>query len=101
MAKVWKLTLGVFAVILLNYYCFYVRGHGERIVNDITARANQALVNAGIIGVTVAAEVRPTRRRFHLAGPLPADKQAEAVRIVEQVPGVAEAVWDNEASAAQ
>lgn len=93
MASLAKLLTGLFAIILLTYAAFYGFGGGERTINDLTARANQALVDHNIIGVTVAFEADPVRRVAHLEGELPPAQMAQAISIVRTLPGVAEAVW--------
>ena len=93
MAAAAKLLTGFFAVLLLTYAAFYGFGHGERTINELTARSNQALVNHGVLGVTVAFEASPVRRVAHLEGDLPPVQKADAITIVKAVPGVAEAVW--------
>lgn len=93
MASLAKLLTGLFATVLLTYGCFYGLGHGERTINILTAQSNQALVNRGVIGVTVAFEARPVRRVAHLEGNLSPVEQARAISIVRNVPGVSEAVW--------
>lgn len=93
MAGVAKFFTGLLLVILMTYGQFYVRGQGEWTINDLTRRANQALVDHNVLGVTVAFEANPVRRVAHLEGELPPEQQAAAIRTVRQVPGVAEAVW--------
>lgn len=93
MGKLAKLVIGLLATILLTYASFYMRGNGERTLNTLTAKANQALVSQGILGVTVAFEAAPARRVAHLEGDLPPIEQARALQVVQNMPGVAEAVW--------
>src|SRR3546814_10493405 len=93
MASLAKLLTGLIAVILLTYVAFYGFGHGERTINELTAQSNQALVNYGVIGVTVAFEADPVRSIAHLEGDLPPVRQAQAIAVVRSVPGVSEAVW--------
>src|SRR3546814_8561279 len=90
MANIAKLLSGIFVVLLLTYAAFYGRGMGERTINDLTARANQELVNHNLVGVTVAFEASPVRRVAHLRGNLPPAQMAQAITIVRGVPGVAE-----------
>lgn len=94
MANLAKLLSGIFCVVLLTYAAFFGLGYGERTINGLTAQSNQALVNHNVLGVTVAFEAGPARRVAHLEGDLPAVRQAEAIKIVRSVPGVAEAVWN-------
>lgn len=93
MAPFAKLLAGMVAVLLLTYAAFYGLGYGERTINELTAQANQELVNHGVLGVTVAFEAKPVRRVAHLEGDLPPVQRAQAITIVRNMPGVAEAVW--------
>src|SRR3546814_3640176 len=81
MANIAKLLSGIFVVLLLTYAAFYGRGMGERTINDLTARANQELVNHNLVGVTVAFEASPVRRVAHLRGNLPPAQMAQAITI--------------------
>src|SRR3546814_20252449 len=81
MANIAKLLSGIFVVLLLTYAAFYGRGMGERTINDLTARANQELVNHNLVGVTVAFEASPVRRVAPLRGNLPAAQRAQAIKI--------------------
>src|SRR3546814_16236959 len=88
MANIAKLLSGIFVVLLLTYAAFYGRGMGERTINDLTARANQELVNHNLVGVTVAFEASPVRRVAHLRGNLPPAQMAqrsEARRVGEEL----------------
>jgi len=88
-----KLLAGLFAILVLTYAGFYVMRRGEWTINDLTRKANEALVTQNIIGVTVAFEVAPMRRVAHLDGDIPAAQQAHALEIVRAEPGVADATW--------
>src|SRR3546814_16140795 len=98
MANIAKLLSGIFVVLLLTYAAFYGRGMGERTINDLTARANQELVNHNLVGVTVAFEASPVRRVAHLRGNLPPAQMAQAIHILPRVHRVAEAGWDPQCS---
>src|SRR3546814_20340854 len=93
MANIAKLLSGIFVVLLLTYAAFYGRGMGERTINDLTARANQELVNHNLVGVTVAFEASPARRGAHLRGTLPPAQMAQAITTVRGVPGGGAPVW--------
>lgn len=99
MTSLAKLAIGVLAIVLLTYGSFYLAGNGERTINTLTARANQALVDNNIIGVTVALEAHPLRRVAHLSGTMAPERQAQAMTIVSAVPGIGFAVWDRDGPA--
>lgn len=100
MGSLLKLLVGIVAVVALTYGGFHQFGMGERIANLLTARANQALVDNDIVGATVAIEIKPVRRVAHVNGDLPVAERQKALALVEAVPGIGRAVWDNDLSGA-
>src|SRR3546814_18117491 len=98
MANIAKLLSGIFVVLLLTYAAFYGRGMGERTINDLTARANQELVNHNLVGVNVAFEASQVRHVAHWRGTLPPAQMAQATTIGRGVPGGAGAVWHQQES---
>jgi hypothetical protein len=100
LASLLKLLVGIAAVVALTYGGFHQFGMGERIANLLTARANQALVDNDILGATVAIEIAPVRRVAHVSGDLPPAERRQALALVEAVPGIGRAVWDDAATGA-
>ena len=100
MASLLKLLTGIVAVVVLTYVGFHQFGVGERTANLLTARANQALVDNNILGATVAIEIAPIRRVAHVSGDVPPAERRNALALVEAVPGIGRAVWDNDTTGA-
>ena len=90
-----KFLLGVLATALLAWVGYGPMGHGVRMIDDLTARANRALIDTGLIGVTVEMQRQPLRRVALLQGDLtPAEKQ-RALATVGAVRGVHDVAWSD------
>lgn len=69
-------------------------GAGDRLATGIETTARATLDRYEMAQVDAALERQPLSRRLILSGPADAFQRRELVRILSEIPGVAEVRWD-------
>ena len=94
MNRVTIFLAGISAVILTTWVWHGPLGHGERFASGVEARARAMLDLYEMPHVKAVMERAPLARRVVLSGQADDFQRREIKRMVEEQPGVSEAVWD-------
>jgi hypothetical protein len=94
MNRVTIFLAGVLAVILTTWLWHGPLGHGERFADRVDARARAMLDLYEMPHVKAVMERAPLTRRVVLSGQADDFQRREIKHMVEEQPGVGQAVWD-------
>ena len=87
------LAAGIAAMLVLTWAWHGLGGTGDRLANSVEKSTRQLLVAFEMNPVHAVVERAPLRRTLILSGPADDFQRSELVRILDDVPGVANVRW--------
>lgn len=87
-------ALGLAAVLCITWLWHGPMGTGDRFADAVDRRARKMLDHYEMLQVQALMERAPLTRRVILSGPADDFQRSEIKRLVEEQPGVGEAVWN-------